>query len=206
MKLYGHPLSTCTRKVRFALAEKGAEAELVVIDLAAGEHRAPAHLARHPFGRIPVLDDDGFVLYESRAILKYLDERLSGPVLTPATPRERARMEQWLSVDASYVAPHVSALVRERILAPAAGRAPDRAAIDAAIGGLRDGLGAIDRALTGAWLAGPFSLADISLAPYVDALDHLGAAAALADRPRLAAWWERLTARPAWAALQRARS
>ena len=70
MRLYGHPLSSCTRKVLVALAEKGEGAELVPIDLFRGEHKAPPHLARHPFGVVPVLDDDGWVLFESRAIIR----------------------------------------------------------------------------------------------------------------------------------------
>src|ERR1043166_1074933 len=107
MKLYGHPLSSCTRKVRLTAAEKNAPLDLVPVDLFSGEHKQPAHLARHPFGVVPVLDDDGFLLYESRAIVRYLDARFAGPSLVPAEPRDRARMDQWLSVDQSYVAPHV---------------------------------------------------------------------------------------------------
>ena len=59
MKVYGHPLSSCTRKVLITFAEKGRPTELVPVDLFAGEHKQKAHLARHPFGVIPVLDDDG---------------------------------------------------------------------------------------------------------------------------------------------------
>src|SRR3954467_8994732 len=111
MKLHGHPLSSCTRKALITAAEHGATLELITVDLLVGEHKQPAHLARHPFGVIPVLDDDGFVLFESRAIIRYLDATLPGPALVPHEARARARMDQWLSVDQAYVAPRVSALV-----------------------------------------------------------------------------------------------
>src|SRR3954451_8131968 len=102
MKVYGHPMSTCTRKVLTTLAEKGHEAEFVMVDIMKGEHKLPAHIARQPFGVIPAIDDDGFVLYESRAIMRYLDEKLSGPRLAPPEPKDRAVMEQWISIEQSY--------------------------------------------------------------------------------------------------------
>ena len=70
MKIYGHPLSTCTRKVLTTLVETNQPYELVTLDFMKGEHKQPAHLARQPFGRMPTLDDDGFTLYESRAMCR----------------------------------------------------------------------------------------------------------------------------------------
>ena len=81
MKLFGYRASTCTQKVWMLLHEKGATAELVAIDLAKGEQRSARN--PHPFGKVPVLDDDGYRLFESDAILRYLDARLAGPSLTP---------------------------------------------------------------------------------------------------------------------------
>ena len=92
MKLYGHPWSINTRKSLMTLGEKGHDAELVVVNLPGGEHKQAAHIARHPFGKVPVLDDDGFVVYEARAINRYLDEKLDGPRLTPRDPRAAARV------------------------------------------------------------------------------------------------------------------
>src|SRR4051794_32297276 len=117
MKLYGHPLSSCTRKVLVTLAEKRHnDAQLLSVDLFSGAHKKEGYLARHPFGVVPVLDEDGFVLLESRAIVRYLDARLDGPPLTPTSLKERARMDQWLSVDQAYVAPHTRSLAIERIV------------------------------------------------------------------------------------------
>lgn len=198
MKLHGHPLSSCTRKVLITFAEKAAEVELVLVDLLSGEHKQPAHLARHPFGVIPVLDDDGFVLYESRAIVRYLDHRLPGPSLVPSAARDRARMDQWLSVDQSYVAPPTRTLAVQRILRPHQGLAPEAAAIAEAERALADAFGAIDRALADQrFLAGDaFSLADLSLAPYVAGMAMLEAAHLIGDLRHLQRWWEAVAARP----------
>ncbi len=200
MKLFGHPLSSCTRKVLVTLAEKGTTADLVVVDLFVAEHKAQGHLARHPFGVVPVLDDDGFVLFESRAIIRYLDARLEGTPLTPRSPKPLARMNQWLSVDQSYVAPHTRALAVERILKKHEGVAPDPAAERAAEGALGHALGVIDRELRATlYLAGEaFSLADVSLMPYVASLSMLRAEHLLAGLPHLEAWWGRVRERASW--------
>ena len=83
MKVYGFPGSTCTRKVLMTLHEKNCPYAFIPVDLGKGEHKQPEHLARQPFGVVPVLDHDGFVLYESRAIIRYLDAALVGEKLTP---------------------------------------------------------------------------------------------------------------------------
>jgi len=200
MRIYGHPGSICTNRVLFALAEKGLEAELVRVDLATGEHRAAAHLARHPFGVIPVLEDDGGLLYESRAIMRYIAD-LAGPRLVPEATRARAEMEQWISVEQSYVAPPVSAILQQKFLAPARGLPIDLAAVDAARAQLATALDVLDRALANRpYLAGDtFSLADISLAPVFGMIHVLAEQAVVAPRQGVAAWWERVSSRPTWA-------
>jgi glutathione S-transferase len=202
MKVYGHPLSTCTRKVFVTLAEKGLAAELLEVDLFTGAHKTPAHLARQPFGVIPVLEDDGFVVYESRAIIRYLDNRVPSRPLTPSGPKAAARMDQWLSVDQSCVAPHVRTLAVERIVKKHAGGAPDAAAVSSAEEALRDAFRVLDRALEeGPFLAGEsFSLADVSLMPYVAALETVGSPELVAGLRRLGAWWSTVSERPSWKA------
>jgi len=197
MKIYGHPHSSCTRKVLLTLAEKGQEAAFCSIDLYQGEQKSEPHLARHPFGVVPVLDDDGFVLYESRAIIRFLDARFAGTPLTPINPREVARMNQWLSVDQSYVAPHTRALAIERVVRKHQGEAPDARACDAAEAALARTFSVVDGALARApYVAGEtFSLADVSLMPYVESLPMIGAERVLAGLSHLGAWWTRARAR-----------
>lgn len=78
LKLYGMKVSTCTQRVLAVLNEKNVDFELITVNLTKGEQQAPDHLAKQPFGRIPVLDDDGFLVYESRAICKYIAKKYAG--------------------------------------------------------------------------------------------------------------------------------
>ena len=85
------------RSVLAALEEKGADYRFA--PLAPGGSKSPEHLARHPFGRVPVLEQDGFMLYETQAILRYLDRVLPTPALTPSDPKRAARMDQVMNVN-----------------------------------------------------------------------------------------------------------
>ena len=93
LKLYSHPLSTYSRRVRIALIEKGIAVEEIDVDMVAGAHRAPEYRKLNPYGRVPTLDDDGFVLYESTAILNYLEATHPKPALVPADPKGRALVD-----------------------------------------------------------------------------------------------------------------
>ncbi|KMU75832.1 glutathione S-transferase 1 [Coccidioides immitis RMSCC 3703] len=68
LKLHGSPVSTCTKRVAMVLHEKNVPFEFHPVDLAKGEQKAPEFISRQPFGQVPYIDDDGFILYESRAI------------------------------------------------------------------------------------------------------------------------------------------
>ncbi len=100
--LYGFNGSTYVRTVRMLLAEKQAAYEQVPVDVLKGEPHRPEHLARHPFGKVPVLDHDGFRVIETSAIAPYLDEVLPGPSFTPDDPRDRARMRMAIGIIDSY--------------------------------------------------------------------------------------------------------
>ncbi|CAA9457882.1 MAG: hypothetical protein AVDCRST_MAG28-2659 [uncultured Rubrobacteraceae bacterium] len=200
MKLYGHPGSTCTRKVLATLAEKGEEVEFVLVDLMGGEQKSLAHLARQPFGVVPVLEDGGFVLYESGAIVRYLDDRLPGARLVPADPRARAEMERWISVEHSYLAKPVSGILFQKVIAPMRGGRPDGAVVDEARAEAARVLDVVDAALAGrAYLAGDgFSLAEIGYLPVVESLFVAGEGELVASRENVAAWWDRVSGRPSW--------
>src|SRR5690606_28531322 len=131
VKLYGNPYSTCTRKVLATLAETNTPFEYTVVDFAKGEHKQQPHLSRQPFGQVPAIEDDGFALYESRAICRYLSEKAESP-LTPRNPKERAKMEQWLSIEASNFTPHAMKFIFHHIFK----RPQEEAALEAARTGL----------------------------------------------------------------------
>ena len=92
MKLYAHPASTTSRPIMMFCAEQGIEVENVTIDLFSGAHKEAPYLAVNPNGMIPAIDDEGFILSESSAILKYLADKIESPTY-PKEARARARVE-----------------------------------------------------------------------------------------------------------------
>jgi glutathione S-transferase len=140
------------------------------------------------------------MLFESQAIIRHLDRRLPGPPLTPSSPLALARMDQWLSANQSYVAPNTRLLAIERIVKPHAGVSPDPTTEREAERALADALAAFDRALARVpYLAGDtFTLADISLLPYLASLPMIGAGRLLDELPALTGWWGRVRQRPSW--------
>ena len=200
MVLYGHPGSGCTQRVLVMLAEKGAEAEIVMIDMSKGEQKHPDHLARQPFGVIPALQVDGFVMYESRAIARYLNERLPGENFIPAAAKARALMEQWLSVEYSYLTPGQSKIFMNRLVYPMMGAPVDEAAIQRGTEQVREVFAVFERHLAdNIYLAGEtYSLADMTLLPALFALSVSGAGDLIAEFPNVAEWADLITNRPAW--------
>jgi glutathione S-transferase len=89
--LYDFPVSTHARKVRMAMAEKGIAYDRINVDLRAGEQKRPEYLKLNPHGHVPTLVVDGTPLYESTAIIEYLDETQPNPPMLPREPRARAR-------------------------------------------------------------------------------------------------------------------
>jgi glutathione S-transferase len=208
MKIYGLPTSSCTLKVLMVLGEKGREAELIPVDLGKGAHKEAAHLKLHPFGVIPVLDDDGFLLYESRAIARYLDQKLPGTALVPADVKAKARMEQWISVEQSYLTPPMLTLVHQRFLGPMQGKSPDEAVVARALEDADKALRVADQALAAQeyFAGGTFSLADVFWMPCIQHLYLAQAGDLVANNRHVATWWKNVTSRKAWLQVSAPRS
>jgi glutathione S-transferase len=201
MKVFGHPMSTCTRKVLTVLAEKGQSHEFVLVDFAKGEHKQPAHLARQPFGVIPAIEDDGFVLYESRAIARYLDETLPGAKLTPSTAKERALMEQWISVEMSNFTPPAMKVIYQALFNPMFfGKAIDEALLKEGRDATTKVVAILDKHLAGKdfFLGEQFTLADICYMPYVEYLFAGKQGDLITDHKNMGAWWGRVSERKSW--------
>lgn len=98
--VYGAPYSTYTRSVLIALQEKHVNYRLEMVDIF--QPVPSEHLARHPWGKIPVLEHDGFQVFETAAVLRYVDEAFPGPILQSPSARERARMAQAIGIIDSY--------------------------------------------------------------------------------------------------------
>jgi glutathione S-transferase len=200
MKVYGHPISIMTSQVLCLLDEKGWEADFVVVDIHALEQKQPAHLLRHPFGHIPVIEDDGFWLYETPAILRYIEHARPAPSFTPAGAHGQARMDQWLCTEQAYLKPVMGKLLA-RIGAKIFGlEDPGPAPVEQ---GRRDIVRVFDVMAAhldrSEYLAGASpSLADLSWTAFFPHLLEAGCGDLIAERPALSSWWDRVGQRPAW--------
>jgi glutathione S-transferase len=197
------PGSPFGRSVLAALEEKGASYRLA--PLAPGASKTPEHLARHPFGRVPVLDHADFRLYETQAILRYLDRVLPQPSLTPSDARRAARMDQVMNVNDWYLFQGVgNVIIFHRVIAPRLlNLAPDETAIAAAMPKAQTVFAELARLLGDQpYLAGEtISLADLLLAPAIEFFTMTPEWSALgAPHANLASWLARMQARPSFAA------
>ena len=100
--LYGFNGSTYVRTLRMMLMENGIEYDQVHVHVLEGEPRQPEHLARHPFGKVPVLDIDGMRLRETDAICRYIDAIGTGPGRLPDDPKTCAKVNEAIGLIASY--------------------------------------------------------------------------------------------------------
>jgi glutathione S-transferase len=221
--------STCSQKVRLALAEKGLEWESRVVNLRGFEHLSPEFLRLNPDGLVPVLLHDGFMVRESSVINDYIDEVFPAPPLSLPGPQGRAQVGMWSRfIDdvtspaikkpsfAANMRPYLQTLPSDYIESVAR-RMPSRATgerwrktaqegipqeeLDQAHADLHRTLERMDAALAGSpWLTGErYTLADINMAPFVFRLDSLPGYALDRDWPRVADWLRRVQARPAFA-------
>ncbi len=201
--LFGATYSVYVRIARLALAEKAVAYRLVEVDIFA-EGGPPDYADRHPFGRIPAFEHDGFRLYETGAITRYVDEAFPGPALQPAEPKARARVNQVLSLLDSYAyRTLIWDLFIERVRAPAQGRAPDESRIAAALPRAETCLTALEDLMAdGPFLAGQrLSLADLHAAPmFAYAVLAPEGADLLLRHGKLARWWRDMADRPSLAA------
>ena len=232
LTLYHGETSTCSKRVRIALAEKGVEWESRHMVLAKRENLEPWYLALNPNGVVPTLVHDGRVLIESNVIIEYLDEIFTDPPLRPADAYGRAQMHIWMDRIEHVLHRNINTvswirqgrykrfegmseaelqevldaqateekrlMLRERLQKGVSTEDMDFA--EARVAEVLDQMEAQMEAQD--WLCGPgaasaFSLADISVAPFIERFEANGNAA-LTDwdrRPRLGAWWERIKAR-----------
>jgi glutathione S-transferase len=200
--VFGASYSVYVRAVRLALEEKGVDYELVPVDIFAEGGPPAEHLTRHPFGKIPAFEHAGFRLYEAGAITRYVYEAFAGPSLQSVDARDRARMNQIISILDSYAyRTLVWDTYVERVSRPASGEAADEERIAAALPKAEVCLFALSELMDEApWLAGPtISLADLHAAPMF-ACFRLAPEGKrlLGHNDRLARWWDQVSARPSF--------
>jgi len=197
MKVHGHPCTVNSRKVLWTLEELGRAYTLHLIELAKSEQKAPGFLALNPNGRMPVIEDEGLVLYESNAILLYLCEAPGAVSLLPTERVQRAHVYQWLSWQTSDLSP---AFVQPFLMRFNAifGAPFDEAAHRKHLERTAQVLRLLDAHLAGRrFMVGPgLSLADIALAESVAMADDAGIG--LTPYNHVRAWLEPLFERPAF--------
>lgn len=197
VKLYGIAGSPNVRGAMLGLIEKGVDYELIDV---APPFKAPQHLARNPFGRVPVLDHDGFMLYETQAILRYLDQAFSGPALQPVDAHEAARMNQILGIIDYYLFQSWSgAIAFERLVATKFfDRPSDLERVEAAVPMARSCAEVLEALVSAPYLTGQtYSLADIRLMPHFHWFRFTPEGETiLAGKGKLAHWFQHVSERP----------
>jgi glutathione S-transferase len=193
------PGSPFGRSVLATLEEKGAPYRLAAV--APGTTKTPEYLALHPFGRVPVMEHDGFRLYETQAILRYLDRQIAQPSLTPTDIKRAARMDQVMNINDWYLFHGVgNVIIFHRVIAPRLmGMAPDEEAIKAAMPKAHAVFDELARLLGNQpyFTGDTLSLADLLVAPAVEFFTATPEWSALAaPHANLVAWMARMQERP----------
>ena len=195
MRLYWHPFSLFPRRVRIVIREKRIACDEVVVDLPGGALATPEFRRLNPFGQVPVLEDDGLVLYESVAILEYLEERWPRPSLMPTgNAVARARTRQLMLTAGDYLTPPFKRWLAQFFTPEATWNRADQARAADEVAAHLDVLESV-LADGREHLTGAFSLADVCYAPFVCELGTARLGHLLDGRPRVRAWVDRLAAR-----------
>lgn len=192
IKLHYHPFSTFARRVRIALIEKGIPAELVEVDMVARAHKGPAYLALNPYGRVPTLEEDGFVLYESTAILEYLEATHPTPPLLPADVRGRALAAMHMKLCDIQLARQTGVIIFPKRFLPK--DRWDEKAMAQAKKEIEMHLGILEPQLQGKqYLIGDrYGLVEVCYTPFVEFLPLME----ITPPPAVAAWVTRMLERP----------
>lgn len=231
--LYDGDTSVCCQKVRIVMAEKDLDYDYTMVDVHGGQNFSPEYKKINPKALVPALVHDGRILLESNLICTYLDEVWPQPGLMPRDPYERHLARMWMKrVDEEVhpaTGPLTYAIATRRMLIERYGdrlddytnEIPDPARRERRRAALRDGVeaplvrdciaffdrlcGDMDAQLRESrFLVGDgFTLADVALVPYVTRLDWLGLSWYWSERPRLAAWYERVRSRPSYDTITR---
>ncbi|KAJ7839347.1 glutathione S-transferase [Mycena olivaceomarginata] len=200
LKLYGSSFATCTRRVGAVLHELKIPFELVSVDVMNGAHKTPEYLEKQPFGQIPYIDDDGFILYETRAICRYLAAKYPASGLIPTDPKANALFEQAASVEVSNFDPSASK-AGFQLMMKGFGSPYDQAVVDAQLEILDKKLEGYEAILSKQrYVAGDnFTLVDLFHIPYAPLVASDGSDI-MTRKPNVARWYNELVARPSWLA------
>jgi len=202
MKLYVLPPSPRALKVIALNNHLGLDCEMRIVDLGKGEQLAPEYIAMNPNTKMPVLEDDGFVLWESNAILFYLASKKPQSGLWPKDPKDQADVLRWLAWESAHWDSESCGMVGYETVSKAVlGLGPPDPAFIARGGQNFDRFaGVLNGHLRGrTWLTGDdLTIADFSLGAWVPVASALQLP--VAKFPEIGRWYERLASLPAWQA------
>lgn len=194
--VYGSSLSTYVRTVRLLLEEAGAEYDLKDIDFFKGEHHSPEYRAINPFGKIPTLEVNGEMIYETTAITDYLDTVVASNKFSPSNPLSKARMRQIMAIIDSYLYPSaISTIVIQRFIVPTQGGTTDEDAVKNAIAPAKIAAEALESLAVGSpyLLGSELTIADFYLIPIFTYLSQTPEFEAITTQtPKLKAWWDKV--------------
>lgn len=192
MKLYGHPFSSNVRRVQILCEECGISYDYVTVDLMQGAQYEEDFLRLNPNGKVPVIDDDGFLLWESQAIMRFLADKHGATGWYPVDLEQRALVDQWLDWNQTRLTPATEKIAYNILFA---GDKADQQAIESGKAALEKIMPILDGALhaTG-WMAEERpTLCDIAAATNVAYLELC--AYDLDAYPAVLAWHARLNER-----------
>jgi len=199
--LYGYQFSVYAWIVRFGLHEKGVGYNWIEVN-PFDNHVDRRYLEIHPFCRVPTLVDGDFVLYETGAITRYIDEAFDGPTLQPTDAKERARVNQIISIVDSYTYwPLVRQVFSHGVMGPRVGRPFDLKEVTNGLAASERTLDALEGLIEGNefLLGSALTLADIHLAPMLSYFsEHDEGCSAIGRRKRLSKWFEKTRQRKAF--------
>ncbi|EJD47697.1 glutathione S-transferase [Auricularia subglabra TFB-10046 SS5] len=203
--IHGLSVSTCTRRVAAVCKELGIDYKLK--DVPFDTIKSPEHLKIQPFGQIPVLEDDGLFLYESRAICRYLTLKYAkGSSLLPPTSdlKATALFEAAASIEQADFDPFASAIVFEKVFKAWSGGSADEARVAELTQKLDAKLDGYERILSKSKFLGgdTLTLADLFHLPYAHMLTENCKSDLLTKRPNVARWWSEVSSRPSWQAVK----
>ena len=198
MKLYNANLSPNALRVRSVALELDIDLEIIDFDLRNGENKTPEFLAVNPNGKVPVLVDPGFVLWESRACDSYLASVRPDRGLYPDGVKKRAIVDQWSYWQAIHLGPAIQRVSFERVMKSKFGMGePDEASIQPQLKDIAQFLPVLDADLADKdWVAGDLSIADFAMGSTF--MYRQGAGISLDATPHVAKWIERLESRTSW--------
>lgn len=200
LTVHGTPISTYVRTVRLLLEEAGADYNLEAVGIFNGENSSAEYLAKNPFGKVPTLEADGELVYETVAITDYLDTVVAGNRFSPAEPLLKARMRQILSIIDGYLYPSaISTIVIQRLIVPSQGGTVDEEKVKNAVGPAKKAVEAIEAISVGQpyLLGSEAGLADFHLIPIFVYLSKTPEFEAItANAPKIKSWWSKVSELP----------